>query len=444
MTTQSARLLAFYGDDFTGSTDALEVLAAAGIPTVLFLATPDAAHLARFPEARVVGLAGISRSQDPRWMDEHLPPVFEWLKATGAPLCHYKVCSTFDSAPHVGSIGRAAEIGRAVFGEKPVPVVVGAPALGRFVLFGNLFATAAGAIYRIDRHPVMSRHPTTPMHEADLRLHLAAQTRLRSVLVDHVALTGPVQQEPAGLIAAAGAELVVLDTVDAATQNVVGRLLWEGAGHEPSFVIGSSGVEFALVNHWRGLGLVPASADNRLPPPADRIVVLSGSCSPTNEAQIHRGLDDGFAGLRLDPLSLIEGGEAMQEAAAGAVALLAEGRSPLLYTALGPDDRGAAPPAGMTSIAFNTRLGERLGVVFRDVLRRSNVRRAVVAGGDTSGHVTNQLGLHALSYRAALVRGCPLCRTHADEPAFDGLELALKGGQMGGENFFSQVLHGTL
>ena len=98
----------------------------------------------------------------------------------------------------------------------------------------------------------------------------------------------------------------------------------------------------------------------------------------------------------------------------------------------------------MTSIAFNTRLGERLGVVFRDVLRRSGVRRAVVAGGDTSGHVTNQLGLHALSYRAALVRGCPLCRTHADDPAFDGLELALKGGQMGGESFFSQVLHGTL
>ena len=126
----SDRLLTFYGDDFTGSTDALEVLASAGISTVLFLTTPDDTHLARFPEARVVGVAGISRSQDPAWMDANLPPVFERLKAIGAPLCHYKVCSTFDSAPHVGSIGRAAELGQAVFGAKPVPVVVGAPALG--------------------------------------------------------------------------------------------------------------------------------------------------------------------------------------------------------------------------------------------------------------------------------------------------------------------------
>lgn len=134
----------------------------------------------------------------------------------------------------------------------------------------------------------------------------------------------------------------------------------------------------------------------------------------------------------------------MEAATARAVALLAEGRSPILYTALGPDDRGVAAPDGMSDIAFNTRLGERLGVMFRDILRRSGIGRAVVAGGDTSGHVTNQLGLYALAYQAALVRGCPLCRTHADQPDFDGLELALKGGQMGGEFFFSQVLRGTL
>ena len=436
----SDRLLTFYGDDFTGSTDALEVLASAGIATVLFLTTPDESHLARFPEARVVGVAGISRSQDTAWMDANLPPVFERLKAIGAPLCHYKVCSTFDSAPHVGSIGRAAEIGRAVFGAKPVPVVVGAPALGRFVSFGNLFATAAGVTYRIDRHPVMSRHPTTPMHEADLRLHLAAQTTLRSVLVDHTALDAATP----GAIAAMDAELVVFDTVDVATQTVVGRLLWESVAHRPGFVIGSSGVEFALVRHWRDLGLVPASAEVKLPEPVERIVVLSGSCSPTNETQIRRGLADGFADLRLDPVALIESEAAMEAATARAMALLTEGKSPILYTALGPDDRATFSPDGMTDITFNTRLGERLGMVFRDILRRSGVRRAVVAGGDTSGHVINQLGLFALTYSAALVRGCPLCRAHADQPAFDGTELALKGGQMGGERFFSQVREGTL
>ena len=50
-----------------------------------------------------------------------------WLTARDAALCHYKVCSTFDSSPAIGSIGRAIEIGRAVFGEAPVPLLLGAP-----------------------------------------------------------------------------------------------------------------------------------------------------------------------------------------------------------------------------------------------------------------------------------------------------------------------------
>ena len=132
----------------------------------------------------------------------------------------------------------------------------------------------------------------------------------------------------------------------------------------------------------------------------------------------------------------------MEDASNRAIDLLAKGVSPLLYTALGSTSAIAAQ-SGADSIGFNTRLGERLGVIFRDILRRSGVRRAVIAGGDTSGQVTSQLGLYALSYRAALVRGCPLCLTHSDHPEFDGRELALKGGQIGGETFFSQVRAGT-
>jgi 3-oxoisoapionate kinase len=169
--------------------------------------------------------------------------------------------------------------------------------------------------------------------------------------------------------------------------------------------------------------------------------VLSGSCSGINEIQIRRALENGFTGLPLDPQALIASEAAIEDASARAVDLLAKGASPLLYTALGPKD-GVVAQSGADGIAFNTCLGERLGIVFRDILRRSGVRRAVVAGGDTSGHVTNQLGLYALSYRAALVRGCPLCLTHSERPEFDGRELALKGGQMGGESFFSQVRAG--
>jgi hypothetical protein len=180
--------LTYYGDDFTGSTDVMEVLTWAGLETVLFVEPPSADRLARFPHARAIGLAGESRGRSPQWMDEHLPALLGRLGELDAPLCHYKVCSTFDSSPTVGSIGRALEIGQDLLQAPWVPIVVGAPALSRYQAFGNLFATVGAETHRLDRHPTMSRHPVTPMHEADLRLHLAAQTSRRIGLVDILAL----------------------------------------------------------------------------------------------------------------------------------------------------------------------------------------------------------------------------------------------------------------
>ena len=67
-------------------------------------------------------------------------------------------------------------------------MIVGAPRLKRYQMFGNLFAAVDGVGYRLDRHPTMSRHPVTPMDEADLRVHLAAQTARRIELVDMLQL----------------------------------------------------------------------------------------------------------------------------------------------------------------------------------------------------------------------------------------------------------------
>ena len=61
----SKLLLAFYGDDFTGSTDALEQLTLAGIRTALFIEPPSAAQLKKFPGLQAVGVAGMTRSLAP-------------------------------------------------------------------------------------------------------------------------------------------------------------------------------------------------------------------------------------------------------------------------------------------------------------------------------------------------------------------------------------------
>src|SRR5260221_11340982 len=103
-------LVAYYGDDYTGSAAVMEVMTFAGLPTVLFLDVPTPAQLARFQAYRGIGIAGVARSQTPQWMDEHLPPIFRALYSIGAPISHYKVCSTFDSSPTTGSIGHAIDL----------------------------------------------------------------------------------------------------------------------------------------------------------------------------------------------------------------------------------------------------------------------------------------------------------------------------------------------
>lgn len=429
------RVIAWYGDDFTGSTDVLEVLASRGIESVLFLARPDDGFLRRFDSCRAIGLAGSSRSQTPEWMDEHLPPAFRWMSGLGAAICHYKVCSTFDSAPHVGSIGRALDLGRAVFQPAWVPIVVGAPALRRYVAFGNLFASVGPITHRIDRHPTMSRHPVTPMHESDLRTHLAAQTASRIGLLDLLALESPDRADRLRTEIGTGAEGVLFDTVGAADLARVGSLVWDTRFRQP-FSVGSSGLEYALTAFWIESGTLPP------PPPApvvsfaERMVVLSGSCSPVTAGQIEHARTNGFAMIALDPAAVASGDHS---AAAGAIEALRDGRSTVLYSAAGPETvRGSDWPAS-EQIRFRHALGEGSGMILRRVLDETGVRRVVVAGGDTSSHVGRLLEVDALTFDAPLAPGAPLCKAWSRNIARDGIEIVFKGGQCGSDDFFSRA-----
>ena len=78
----------------------------------------------------------------------------------------------------------------------------------------------------------------------------------------------------------------------------------------------------------------------------------------------------------------------------------------------------------------------------RRLLDRVELRRIVVAGGDSSGEVASALGIAALSVAAGLAPGAPLCRAWSALPRRDGLEIVLKGGQIGPASFFGSVRAG--
>ena len=443
-------LVAYYGDDFTGASAVMEVMAFAGLPSVMFLTPPTPAELARFADCRCIGLAGISRARPPAWMETHLPPAFAALAGLGAPLVHYKVCSTFDSAPQIGSIGCAADIGARLMPGSFIPMIVGAPDMGRYQLFGQLFAAIDGVGYRLDRHPVMARHPVTPMDEADLCRHLARQTTRRMGLIDFPDLMGGRGAERLRALAGADAPVIAIDVLDTASLVAAGRLIWEHRA-DGRFVLGSQGVEYALVAYWRAEGHLPEMTSRPRLPPVGRIAVVSGSCSPVTARQIDHAGRDGFAPIRMDATQALEARAWQTEIARAtqeALDVLAAGRSPLVFSASGPDDPAVAGLAQAIARAdadvadMNASIGRGLGQVLSTLVSRGGIRRAVVAGGDTSGEASHVLGIHALSAIADIATGAPLCRAHAATAPFDGLELALKGGQIGKPDYFSAVRNG--
>ncbi len=442
-------LLAYYGDDFTGSTDALEFLSRAGARTALFIEPPTPAQLAAYPGLDALGVAGLTRAMPPAAMQAALEPAFARLRALGPRHVHYKVCSTFDSSPTIGSIGRAIEVGRRTFPNAFVPLLVAAPPLGRYCAFGNLFARLGigsnGGIFRLDRHPSMSRHPTTPADESDLRRHLARQTTIQTGLLDLLQIARPLAEVRAALDAQvrAGAEVVLFDALYDEQLVRIGAVIdrYAPAAAGPLFSVGSSGIEMALGQLWAQQGTLAPKTEWPAPGRAAPLLVVSGSCSPVTAGQVAWATANGFAEVVLDAQQLAaataaEASPALRHYQQQAIGCLRQNQSVIVHT-----NGGAAAPA--PSLPAET-LGTALGHIAREAVGQTGVRRVVVAGGDTSSYAARAMGIEAVEMLAPFYPGAPLCRAAAPGSPLHGVEVNFKGGQVGAPEYFGVLLEGRM
>ncbi len=426
--TNPSPLYGWYGDDFTGATDTLSALAEQGRRALLFLRIPTPEQLIAAGPLDAIGIAGATRSMEPVAMAAELDEAGRFFAGQGVALLHYKCCSTFDSAPHVGSIGAAVKALRPHFPNPFLPVVGGQPNLGRYCLFGNLFAAAGigGVVHRIDRHPTMSVHPVTPMAEADLRRHLAAQGLERIALLDYRnwddgaadALTACLATEPGA---------VLLDVACASDLPVIGKLISQRAQAQPMLAVGPSSVAQTLAGMWgvqqeaADAGAVPLRRDGP-------VLALVGSLSPVTRAQVEAAT--GFAKLAIEPRRLLDDAAYVQALRQEALRRLTEGHVMLIT------ERPSRAPENAGSVAAAT------GLLLRGIIAEARLSRLVVAGGDTSSLAVKSLDIWGLSYRGPLASGAPLCRTHSDDPRLDDLDIVLKGGQMGPVDFFARATAG--
>jgi uncharacterized protein YgbK (DUF1537 family) len=89
-------------------------------------------------------------------------------------------------------------------------------------------------------------------------------------------------------------------------------------------------------------------------------------------------------------------------------------------------------------------VGQGLGQIARACISTCGLKRAILAGGDTSSHALGELDIFALTTRFPMTAtpGSPLCTAASDDPSLDGLEIAMKGGQVGGDDYFTSLRDG--
>ena len=139
--------------------------------------------------------------------------------------------------------------------------------------------------------------------------------------------------------------------------------------------------------------------------------------------------------LHLDPDQIMSGNGEARRAIAWAKDRLAEG--PVLIASSSAPEEVAALQSRHGRNAAGHAIEQAMAEIADGLVQRG-VRRLVVAGGETSGAVVDRLKIPAFLVGAEIAAGVPVLR--AVGASAGEMLLALKSGNFGGPEFFSDAL----
>ncbi len=415
-------LLGCIADDFTGATDLANNLVRSGMRTLQTIGVP-AAPLEGEVDAVVVALK--SRTIPAAEAVAQSLAALEWLKRAGCRQFYFKYCSTFDSTAQ-GNIGPVAEALMDALGAKIAIACPAFPTNARTIYMGNLFVGEVPLSESGMRH-----HPLTPMTDSNLVRVLQAQSRAKVGLVAWTAVAAGAAAIRARFDAlqAAGVRLAVVDAINDADLHAIAA-----ACAEHPLVTAGSGIAIGLPENFRRAGLLPPRANAaELPRVQGRAALISGSCSQATNGQVANWIASGRAAIRIDPLTIAQGGDAAAAALSKADPLLAAG--PVLFYATSTPEEVKAVQAKLGVAEAGAMVERTLAAIAQGLIARG-VRRLVVAGGETSGAVVQALGVEALKIGPQIDPGVPWTATLGPQPIL----LTLKSGNFGSEDFFAKSL----
>ncbi|MFC7739043.1 3-oxo-tetronate kinase [Roseomonas sp. GCM10028921] len=410
--------LGVIADDFTGATDIAGFLVANGLRTVQLNGVPPT-DMQVDADAVVISLK--SRSCQVEEAVSQSLASLEWLRACGCPQFFFKYCSTFDSTPR-GNIGPVTDALLDALGETFTVICPVLPVNGRTIYCGYLFVNGVPLEESGMRH-----HPVTPMTDSNLMRLMDAQSRGRTGNVPSSVMDQGPDAVRAALaeLKAKGFRYAVLDALSDSHLVTMGQ-----AVSGMKLVTGGSGLADGMARAWsKAADAGAAAAEGR--PAKGRAVVISGSCSQMTNAQV-AAYRDAAPSLAVSVERCMSDAGYADELADWVLAQPRTGLAPLVYATMPPEqvralqDRyGAAEVSEKVEGVFG-RLAKRL--------EEAGFNQFIVAGGETSGVVTQSLGIGGFHIGPQIAPGVPWVRA-VGKP----LSLALKSGNFGQERFFFEA-----
>lgn len=413
-------VLGCIADDFTGATDLAGLFARSGVKVSLRIGVPEGPTEDAAP-FEVIALK--IRTEPVAEANEQALKALDWLKQTGAERFFWKYCSTFDSTPE-GNIGTVSETLMNALGADQTIYCPAFPENGRAIFMGNLF---------VGRLPLaespMKDHPLTPMRDSNLMRLLEPQVSGKVGLVDRLTVAKGAEAVGKALaqLGTEGVKHVVVDAVADQDLHTIAE-----ACRDMKLMTGGSAIAMPLPALYVADGTLAADAPRAQFPslPSSR-VILSGSCSAMTNAQVANYISSGRPAYSLDPIELAENGA---KAALDWIANQDLAQAPLIYATAAPQSvRAAQEKLGVAKAgAIVEQALADCAVKARDL----GARQIVVAGGETSGAVTQALGVSRLEIGPEIAPGVPWCFCTSG-----GIEIALtlKSGNFGTETFFTDA-----
>ncbi len=419
-------------DDITGANDIGVMLAGNGYLSGIFslqgMPSPkDAAGL----DAVIINTD--SRLDDGRTAALKTEEACRFLQSLPCDVYYSKTCSVFR-----GNIGAQFDAMRRCLNAGCSMVVLGFPRNGRTTVHGIHYVNGVRL-----QDTMFRNDPIHPMLESDLKAILSGQSTGRAAVFDCGCLDLPEAEARTELDRLKACnEYIIFDVRHQQDLKTVARLI-----ADEKSLCGSSAICEELPKVWAG-GQPPTdgvqSLVHRVFDPCGTFVISGSLTKPAGE-QVDHLLKAGVSAAELNTLELFDEkarGQHIARLADELCPILKGGSPALLYTPREEDRVLITKETGRAHGLDDVRVGRLISQTLADIAslvsKRTNLKKVVAAGGETSAAVAGGLGIHKMIILNEIEAGVPAMYGYTEE----GTEMLLvfKSGSFGSPAFLAKSI----